>query len=140
MTETLDCDHVDMLVVKGHILLANNRLEDAEKMFKHAMKQSKNSTRTLMRIIVSIYDNHFVDLAYHMFLNLFAVVGKDWNEGYAYMALCCYDLKHDDEFMLYLKKACDLNPQEARAVLGHLFPTGMKADDYYKYMNEKLKK
>lgn len=138
-TETLECDHVDMLVVKGHILLANERLEDAELMFKHAIKQSDNAPHTLMRIIVSLYDNHYVEAAYKMFLNFFKHVEEDWNEGYAYMALCCHDLKRDDEFMTYLKIASERNPQEARMVLAHLFPQDMKAENYYNYMEERLK-
>ena len=139
-TDKLECDHEDMMVVRGHILLSNDRMEEAELMFRRAIQQSTNAPRTLMRVIVSLYDNHFVEAAYKMFTSFFDYVGKDWDEGYAYMALCCYDLKRDDEFMAYLKKACERNPQEARTVLAHLFPEDMKADDYYNYMKEKLRK
>jgi hypothetical protein len=56
------------------------------------------------------------------------------------MALCCKDLKKDDEFMEYLKLACEKNPKEARRVLGSLFPKDIKSKDYYEYMiNEKKK-
>ena len=56
------------------------------------------------------------------------------------MALCCHDLKRDNEFMSYLKKACQRNPQEARLVLAHLFPEDMKPEEYYMYMEKELNK
>ena len=138
-TDDLDCDHVDMLVVRGHILLENNRLKEAERMFKKAIVDSNNSSRTVLRIIVSMYDNHFVEASYKLFLKFFDIIDDDFNEGYAYMALCCYDLKHYEEFLSYLKRACEINPQEARMVVGHLFPADMKPEKYYDYMNKKLK-
>ena len=46
------------------------------------------------------------------------------------MALCCHDLQYDEEFIKYLKIAVEKNPSEARLVLGHLFPLGMKPADY----------
>lgn len=139
-TEVLDCDHVDMLVVKGHILLGNGKLKEAEEMFRQAVKQSEDNLRTVMRIIVSLYDNHYVEAAYKMFRSFFKYVGKDWNEGYGYMALCCYELKRDQEFLDYLEICCNRNPHEAKLVLSHLFPEGMKPEDYYGYMVKELKK
>ena len=55
------------------------------------------------------------------------------------MALCCYDLKRYDEFLEYLQKALKLNPQEARLVLSHLFPDGMKPEEYYEHMKKLYK-
>lgn len=137
-TSELDCDHADMQVIKGHILLSNNRMKEAEDAFKQALRESDNTLHTLIRIIVSLYDNRFVEASYSMFRNFFAVVGSDWEEGHSYMALCCYDLKHYEEFLDYLKKAVMRNPQEARLVLSQLFPEGMKPEEYYQYMKSKL--
>lgn len=138
-TDNLDCDHIDMEVIKGHILLANDRYDEAEKMFKKAISDSGNAPRTLLRVIVSLYDNHYIEAAYKMFNKFFTFVNDGWTEGYAYMALCCWDLKRYDEFMDYLKTACKKNPTEARLVLARLFPDGMRPDNYYSYMDEKLK-
>ena len=138
-TNEMDCDHADMQVIKGHIMLANNRIKEAEDYFKQALRDSDNTLRTLMRIIVSLYDNRFVEASYWMFRNFFTIVDDDWNEGYAYMALCCYDLKRYDEFLEYLQKALKHNPQEARLVLSPLFPDGMKPEEYYEHMKKKFK-
>lgn len=138
-TDTLDCDHSDMSVIKGHILLANGHIAEAEQSFKQAFEQSDEPMTTLLRIIVSLYDNNYVEAAYNMFHKLFALCPDDWTDGYAYMALCCYNLKHYEEFLTYLKKACELNPEEAHTVIAHMFPEGMKPKDYYQYIKDKIK-
>ena len=138
-TDELDCDHVDMLVIKGHILLANGRTEQAEDMFRQAIIKSDNSPRTMMRVIVSLYDNQYVEASYQAFLKYFKMVPADWNEGYAYMALVCHSLKRYDEFLDYLREACRRNAHEAQLVLGHLFPDGVTPAGYYDFMEKQFK-
>lgn len=138
-TENLDCDHIDMEVIRGHILLANRRLKEAEDVFKNAITKSGNSPKTMLRIMVSLYDNRYVSASYKLFKKFFNFVDDNWNEGYSYMALCCWNIKHYDEFLDYLKKAVEKNPREARTVLGHLFPTGMKVTEYQQFIEESLK-
>lgn len=137
-TKTLDCDHIDMEVVRGHILLANKRLEEAEQTFKNAIIMSGNAPKTMLRIMVSLYDNRLVTASYKLFKKFFEYVGNDWNDGYAYMALCCWDMNNVEEFLYYLAKAVERNPKEAKLVLGHLFPDGMKPTEYQTYIKEKL--
>lgn len=139
-TTNLDCDHVDMEVIRGHILMANNRWKEAEKVFFQAMSSSSNPQKTMLRILVSLYDNRYVNAAYNLFKKYFNFVEHDWNEGYAYMALCCWDLHKDQEFMDYLKIAVEKNPRETKLVLGNLFPKGLQPGDYYDYMYQRLKK
>ena len=138
-TLDMDCDHINMEVIRGHILLANHSPEEAEEAFKEALRLSDNSPRTMLRIIVSLYDNRYVRTSYLLLKNFFKHVEKDWNEGYSYMALCCMDMKKTDEFLKYLKMAVDRNPKEARTVLGCYFPEDMPPQDYYEYMSNKLK-
>ena len=138
-TDTMDCDHVQMEVVKGHILLADDRLAEAEFYFKEAIQQSEKPFKTMMRVIVSIYDNHYVEAAYNLFLHFFENAPDGQTDGYAYMALCCDDMKRYGEFLLYLKKACQLNPRECRLVLGHIFPEDLEPEEYYSYICGKLK-
>lgn len=138
-TDTLDCNHSDINVIKGHILLANGCPSEAEQVFRQALEQSDDSMTTLLRIIVSLFDNQYNEAAYNMFHKLFAICPNDWKDGYAYMALCCYNLKRYDEFLTYLKKACEINPHETSTVISHLFPEGMKPQDYYQYIKDKMK-
>jgi hypothetical protein len=55
------------------------------------------------------------------------------------MALCCYDMKRYDEFLTYLKRACEVNPRECRNALCHLFPEHIRPEDYYEYIKDKIK-
>ena len=140
-TDNLECDHINIKIIKGHIYLANKMVSEAESAFAEALNLSGSSPKVMLRIIVSFYDNHLVLASYQLLKNFLKHVDEDWKDGYSYMALCCKDLKKDDEFMEYLKLACEKNPKEARRVLGNLFPKDIKSKDYYEYMiNEKKKK
>lgn len=137
-TDAIDCDHIDMKVLRGHILLENGRNDEAEEMFREAIASSESAPGILLRIIVSLYDNKYLDTSYRMFKKFFTIVDDDFKEGYSYMALCCWDMKRTDEFMHYLKMATEKNPNEARNVLGHIFPKDTAPADYYNYMYDKL--
>jgi hypothetical protein len=121
------------MVVKGHIMLGAGHIEEAEVLFRSAVMTSDTPAATFLRVIVSFYDNHYVEAAYELMQKYFAAAGKDNTDGYAYMALCCHDLNHHDEYMQYLEKACALNPQECRDALSHLFPNDIAPEKYYQY-------
>jgi hypothetical protein len=77
-----------------------------------------------------------------MFKKFFKVVNEyepDFDKGYAYLALCCYDLGKQEEFLITLHRAVEKNPQEARMVLGFLFPEGMDPSDYIKWANQNIR-
>ena len=42
-------------------------------------------------------------------------------------------MKKDEEFLYYLKEACERNPEEAKAILGEYFPEDLNPKDYYNY-------
>lgn len=138
MTDDLNCDHVQIEVVKGHILLSDGRMEEAEEHFKNAVRESSEPLITLLRVIVSIFDNRYLEAAHALFANYFRVVPQDHKDGYAYMALCCYELKLYTEFLDYLKMACDRNPKECKLVLGHIFPEGLDPKEYYSFLQGKM--
>lgn len=134
-----DADETDFMVLKGHILLENDRPEEAGKVFKKAIRQSDDSHKTILKIIVSLFDNKYVKQAYRLFKKLEDSTGKELEEGYSYMALCCLDLKLTDEFLKYLNLATKNNKREAKRVLGHMFPMGIEPEDYYTNIIKRLK-
>lgn len=139
-TLPLDCDHDDLLVIRGHLLLNHQRLDEAEEVFRKAMIQSKSNPVIILRIIVSLYDNRFVKAAYHMLRYAFENFNlNDIPSAYSYMALCCWELHYDREFLANLKRAAENDPSEARQVLGYLFPEGLPVAQYYDYMKEHIK-
>ncbi|MCR4957020.1 MAG: tetratricopeptide repeat protein [Prevotella sp.] len=138
LADVYDSDKVQTLVVRGHILLSAGDVKEAQHYFRQAVVMSDNPHQTLLRIIVSVYDNHYLDAAYHLFKKYFRVVDSECANGYAYMALCCYDLKRYDEFLSYLKEACRRNPNECKTALSHLFPEGVEPDEYYQYIKNRM--
>jgi tetratricopeptide (TPR) repeat protein len=139
-TQSLDCDHANMEIIKGHILLANKQSEEASEAFRVALKLSDNSPRTMLRIIVSLYDNQYTQTSYTFLKHLLAEMDEDWNEGFSYMALCCRDLGKEKEFLHYLRLASEKNPKEAKTVLSGLFPAGLDPKEYYHYILNRLNK
>lgn len=138
-TDELDCDHIDMKVIKGHILLANKRVKEAQNLFQEAVLESKNDPKVILRVIISAYDNHYLNATYNMLYSFLSTYGDKVVDGYAYMALCCWDLKKYDECLAYLKKAIAVNPNEVRQVLSDLFPPELDLKDYRTYLLDKIK-
>jgi tetratricopeptide (TPR) repeat protein len=138
-TDNLECDHIEMKILRGHIYLENNNLEKALELFSEALNQSDNATITMMRIAISFYDNKMYKESYDLFKKVFRKGGKGWAEGYSYMALCCRHLNKIEDFMKYLKKASKINPEEAKKILGDFFPEEMEPREYYNYMYNKIK-
>jgi len=126
-------DKSDLMVLRGHIYLEHNKTRDAQKCFRKAIYMSKFSSTIFMRIAISLYDCNYTNLAYRLFKLISSFKQNKAKDGYAYMALCCKQLGKENEYLENLKKACELNPLEARMVLGHLFPDEIDAEDYYKY-------
>ena len=129
-----------MEVIRGHILLSNNQAKEAEFAFKKALRLSDNAPKTMLRIIVSLYDNQYLHTCYTLFKKFFMTISSDWTDGYSYMALCCLDLKKHDEFLYYLVQAVKRNPKEARTVLGGLFPEGTLPEEYIAYISNQTNK
>ncbi len=132
-TEKLNCDHVEMEIIHGHILLMNDKFREAEKVFKKAISRSTDVPHTLLRIVVSLHENGYAEAAYDIFKKLFAIYGDELNNGFSYMALCCNDMKRPGEFLYYLRFACERNPKEAKNVLGRYFPEHLNPKEYYEY-------
>lgn len=139
MADRHGADRVQTLIVRGHITLSKGQYKKAQRYYSSAVVQSDSPHTTLLRIIVSIYDNHYVEAAYNLFFKYFQIVPEGFTEGYAYMALCCFDLKRYDEFLHYLERACEVNPSECQTVLAHIFPDGIAPKDYYTYIKDKMK-
>ncbi len=132
-TDDLECDHVQIMVIKGHVMLSAHRVDEAEDYFRKAVLNSNSPTQTLLRVIVSLYDNRYLEACHKMLKKFFQIVEEDNIEGYAYMALCCHDLQLHDEYLCYLKIACKKNPKECKMVLGHLFPKELEPEKYYEW-------
>lgn len=118
-------------VLRGNIFLTRHRTEEARACFEQAAKDSGNAAPILLKIAISVYDNHYVARAYTLLKALQEQEGGAYEPAYAYMALCAHDLDKRDEYLQYLQRALNHNANEVRQVLGHLFPDDMSPADYY---------
>lgn len=126
-------DRAELLLLRAHIYLSNDDIEKAKKNYRKAISESDDEMKTLLRVSVSVLDCGYFKMAYK-FLSVYIHSMKDEiTDGYSYMALCCKHLNEHEMFLKYLKLAADINPGEARTVLGELFPRGVQPQDYYEY-------
>ena len=139
-TNDLDCDHNDINIVKGHILLTGKRAKEAKYYFAQGLLYSDDKYHAFIKIVVSLIENKFVEQAYDLLKELFSQYKEEDNGGYAYMAFCCRTLKKYEEYLEYLELACVRNPKECKEVLGDYFPNDVPPEEYYNYTVEEIKK
>lgn len=120
-------------VVRGHILLEHGRIKEAITCFLEALKASSFSHEIFFRIAISVYDCGYPTIAYRMFKAYTEMHHNPGDDGMAYLASCCLNINRRDEYLKYLKMACEINSTEARKILGDEFPEGMDPKDYYDY-------
>ena len=132
-----DCDPYETDVLKGNVLLQKGETKDAMKCFHHAVTTSNGMPRIILRIGICIYDCGYFSLAYDVFHLLLDDASDEWKDGWSYLALCCMLLARKDEFFYAVRKACQLNPLEAKMVLGELFPDNLSPEDYVNYLKKK---
>ena len=136
--EKLGEDKNQLLLIKGHILLSSQRMQEAEIVFRQALESSTDTPGTLLRIVASFMENRLLKAAYELLKKYFQIVPEDTKEGYAYLAMCYYEQKNIEAFLENLKKACELNPTECKTVFCHLLPAEIAPEDYYTYIKDKL--
>lgn len=136
--ENILYDKNDILVMRGHLYLENNDIGKAQKYFSEAIQEAGTSPHVYIRVAASMYDNGYVHVAYKILQALAesSVEGKE--EGYPYLANCCYHLGLRDEFIEYLRMSVEYNPKQTKEVLNDLFPEGMSPEEYNNYAKEKL--
>lgn len=132
-----DCNHSEINVIRGHILLEHRRVKEAIKSFVDALQATNFSHEIFFRIAISVYDCGYHTIAYRMFKTYHEAHHNQGDEGTAYLASCCRQLNKHDEYMKYLYIACQQNPTEARKILGEYFPAGMDPKDYFDYEKAK---
>lgn len=120
------------MVTRGYIYLEAKQFEHAETCFHKALRISHYAPRIIFNIGIATYDTGYLHISKKLFSLLFEKTKDidEWNEGYAYYARCCYVMHEDDEYAEALKIAVEKNPDEARFVLGDLYPKGTDPKDY----------
>lgn len=126
----------EIMVMRGHIYLEHDLTKEAQQCFATALANSNHSTDIFLKVSISIYECGYTSIAYRMLKTLFDDATEAPRDGYSYMAICSRHLNQHDDFLRYLKKACENNPFEARLVMGDLFPSDIQPQQYYDYALE----
>jgi len=124
----------DIMVFKGHFALQRNDIDEGVNCFREAARLAGDDKSTLLRMAVSILDNGYNVTAFLFLKTLLIPEDEDCDFGYAYLALCAYDLDRKDDFIEYTEIAVRRNPSEAQLVLSEIFPEGMDVADYVNYL------
>lgn len=137
--EQTDCNKDMMLVYRGELLHEGGQPDKGNECFINAITNSGGSPEIIMKVAMTFFEKKNINAAYKLFNFLFQR-NRQWHDGHAYLAVCCYELDKKDEFLESLKKAAKHNPSETKMMLGDLFPKDMEVKDYYQYMYDKLNK
>ena len=111
----------ELNLIEGSILLGMKKLEQANDVFTIGYELSTNKQEYLFQVAVSFYEHSYDKAAYLLFKEIFTRDPKRIR-GLAYLAVTCNYLGFEDEFLKYLTIAVEKNPDEAKAVLGEMFP------------------
>lgn len=129
----------ELNLIEGGILLGMKKLEKANDVFTKGYEISNNQQEYLFQVAVSFYEHSYDKAAYLLFKEIFTRNPKRIR-GLAYLAITCNYLGFEDEFLKYLALAVEKNPDEAKAVLGEIFPKSMQPYDYLEYAKRTLGK
>lgn len=120
-------------ILQGFVYLENNNMDKAKYCFFRALEASNHAFDTCLGIAVAYFDCGYLHLAYRILKDLYASIGQEGTDGYAYLAYCCRSLHLREEYLEALRLACQRNPREARLVLADYFPATLDPEDYYQY-------
>ena len=127
------CHHVDFSIIDvtiGHLYLILGQPKEALDFYFQSITESENKDQALINVAISIFDNGYFELTYRILINYLPNAAKDWTEGFAYLARCCYELKKTEEYKQFLQIAIERNPRECQDVLSDLYPPETEIKDY----------
>ena len=130
--------HAELL--RCYVYLETGRLKDGITSLAAILEATGYSSVYVLKVSVVLYENHLIEAAYILMRDNYPLDDPTTVFGYSYIALYCFDLGKDEEFLKYLKIAVERNPEEVEMALHTLFPEGMKPSEYYDYFKKNIKK
>lgn len=127
---------IDYNLVKGHILLENEELEQAERHFNLAVEQSKTPLETLFLIAITMGETGHYTQSSALLLQLHdSPMEQAAEKTSPYLAYCYLFLGQDDLFLKYLKEAAEMNPNTTQFLFSQYYP-GIPVSGYYEKAKE----
>ena len=133
--EEMDYDHIAELYMRAHLHLIAGNKAAAYHVIRQALEEGNNEeVQPLIELVEALHDTGHIEYCYQLLCIFYDVAPTQTNQGYSYLALCCYELKRYSEFLHYLQIASERNQQECKRILGRFFPSDMKPEDYCNYL------
>ena len=131
---------IDYNLVRGHILLENERYEEAEACFDVAIKTSANPYDTLLLIGITMGETGHYTKAADIFQSLHDSAMEDAEvKTSPYLAYCHLFLNNRELYLQFLKEAARLNPNTTQFLFSQFYP-GIPVSEYYDKEMKKNKK
>ena len=122
-----DCEYY---LLKGHILLENSDVHQAELCFSQSIQMSTDKFATYLTIAISWAENEYFTTAASIFdALLHSQMEQKESLCYPYLAYCLYNLNDLEKFRICLDKAVDNNPSLTEFLFSPLFP-GIPVEKY----------
>lgn len=127
-------DNDEILAFKGYLYLSADWQKLARDCFSEALTHSGMRPEIVMSVCVAFHDCGFYTQSYELATTFLQNTQVALPFGYAYLADSCMRLHKDREGIEYLRKACELNPEEVECVFADNIPEGVQPSDYWKYL------
>lgn len=127
-------------VLKGNIYLENKRQEEAFRYFKKALTEADAGQliENYFFIGISLAENEMYSEAESHFLFIKDHQELDFNgigqKIYSYLSFCALMRCHYEDFLKYLKTACDKNDPYLEVTIGRFIPSEVDLKDFYEYV------
>ncbi len=125
---------IENSLLKGHIYLKHNKVEEATICFFSAIQLSNEDASTYHLIALIAFDCDYLELAYDMFEIYYDVIDKNVAENYSIYAFCCKELHKDDKYIDAVEMACKKEPEDTKDLLGEYFPIDLPVEQYAAYL------
>lgn len=93
-----------------------------------------------IQVAIAGFDNGLIGFAYKLLRENLPQTPKEWKQGYAVFARCCFELNKMDEYNRSLPEAISMDKEECKETLSELYPNDCKPIDYMKYQPNEEKR
>lgn len=135
--DVIHTDPTKPLIAETLMFLSMKKYDEAQNALMEAYGISPKIERTSFKYLLALYDFGRTGMAYSLFKMFIRTYPNSSPDGHPFLARLSYDLKMEDEFMKYLKSACEhRNLHECHMALADIFPSDVHPSDYYKWALE----
>ena len=127
----------DTDLYKGHILMQNARENEALECYNTFIQSHEDPSEAHFLVGLSLVENKLYEKAREHFLymlNRDASQDEESQKAYAYLAYCALMQNRYQEFIAFLKIACEKAPEALEYTVGRFIPEEVEAKDFYQYV------